>query len=95
LIGKVNSLVRGRLQINVTLSPFIPKPFTPFQRCGFLTPSVLLERALRIKKSFGRNRNIKIKYHTIENSLLEAILARGDERVAKLLHSAWQAGQPL
>ncbi|MBP7194948.1 MAG: TIGR03960 family B12-binding radical SAM protein [Candidatus Cloacimonetes bacterium] len=92
LIGKVNSLVRGRLQINVTLSPFIPKPFTPFQRCGFLTPSVLLERALRIKKSFGRNRNIKIKYHTIENSLLEAILARGDERVAKLLHSAWQAG---
>lgn len=92
LISRINALGRGRVQINVTLSPFVPKPFTPFQRCGFGQPELLLERAIRIKRSFTRNRNIKIKYHTIENSLLEAILARGNAATARVLQSAWEAG---
>jgi len=92
LIGSINTQGRGRMQINITLSPFVPKPFTPFQRCAFMDPADLLRRALMIKKAFPRNRNIKIKYHTIENSLLESILARGDERMARVLHSAWQTG---
>lgn len=92
MISSINAQGRGRMQINVTLSPFVPKPFTPFQRCAFGDPATLLSRALVIKKAFPRNRNIKIKYHTIENSLLEALLARGDERMGRVLHQAWKAG---
>ncbi len=64
LIDKINAIGKRRLQINVTLSPFVPKPFTPFQWCKMLEGEILLNRAWRVKNSCGKARNIKIKYHT-------------------------------
>lgn len=92
LILKISSQTRHRMQISVTLSPFVPKPFTPFQYCAFEDATLLLDRAMRIKRAFVKHRNIKIKYHDVKNSLLEALLARGDEVVGKVLLSAWEAG---
>lgn len=92
LIERINSLGKRRLQINVTLSPFVPKPFTPFQWCAMLDKEILLERARRVKNSFLKARNIKIKYHTIETSLLEAVLTRGDRLIAEVVESAWRKG---
>jgi len=90
LIDKINRTGNRRLQINVTLSPFVPKPFTPFQWCALQDSQILLERAWRVKNAFGKARNLKIKYHTIETSLLEAALARGDSRMAEVIQHAWQ-----
>lgn len=92
LIGKIAAAGGKRLQINITLSPFVPKPFTPFQWAPMLAADVLLQRCYRVKQAFYRKNQIKIKYHTIENSLLEAIFARGDLATAKLLHQAWKLG---
>lgn len=92
LIGKIAATGGKRLQINVTLSPFVPKPFTPFQWAPMLAADVLLQRCYRVKQAFYRKNQIKIKYHTIENSLLEAVLTRGDLAAAKLLHQAWELG---
>lgn len=92
LIDKINSLGKRRLQINVTLSPFVPKPFTPFQWSAMLDKATLLNRAIRIKHTFTKARNIKIKYHTIETSILEAVLTRGDDKIAEVLESAWKNG---
>jgi radical SAM family uncharacterized protein/radical SAM-linked protein len=92
LIDQINQTGKRRLQINVTLSPFVPKPFTPFQWCAMADKETLLERARRIKNSFSRARNIKIKYHTIENSILEAALTRGDLEMAEVLEAAWKNG---
>ncbi|MDZ4182122.1 MAG: TIGR03936 family radical SAM-associated protein, partial [Candidatus Cloacimonadaceae bacterium] len=92
LIGRIDKLGKRRLQISITLSPFVPKPFTPFQWAPMLDRTSTLERCLRVKHAFGRNRNIKIKYHTIENSILEAILARGDQKVGSLIRQAWTNG---
>ena len=92
LIDKINTMGKRRMQINITLSPFVPKPFTPFGWCAMLDRDTLLDRARRIKTAYFKNRNIKIKYHTIENSLLEAVLARGDLQVAYALEAAWKKG---
>ncbi len=92
LIEKVNTMGNKRLQINVTLSPFVPKPFTPFQWCAMLDRDTLLDRARRIKAAFAKPRNIKIKYHTIETSILEAAITRGDIAMAKVIESAWKHG---
>lgn len=92
LIHKINYCANKRMNISVTISPFTPKPFTPFQWAAMAEPDTLLKRAQFIKAAFIKNRNIKLKYHTIENSVLEACLTRGDLRMAKVLHSAWEAG---
>lgn len=92
LISKINTLGKGKLQIGVTLSPFVPKPFTPFQWAPMLDATVLLNRAYRIKNAFGKTRNIRIKYHTIESSLLEAVLSRGDEKLGRAIEAAWKDG---
>jgi radical SAM family uncharacterized protein/radical SAM-linked protein len=92
LIDKINVMGKKRLQINVTLSPFVPKPFTPFQWAQMLERDTLLNRARRIKEAFVKPRNIKIKYHTIETSILEAATTRGDEQMAKVIEAAWKLG---
>ncbi|PKN73803.1 MAG: hypothetical protein CVU50_01050 [Candidatus Cloacimonetes bacterium HGW-Cloacimonetes-3] len=92
LIDKINMMGKKRLQINVTLSPFIPKPFTPFQWAAMLDRDSLLNRARRIKEAFAKPRNIKIKYHTIETSILEAAITRGDEQMANVIEAAWKLG---
>ncbi len=92
LIGKIIDLGGKRLQINVTLSPFVPKVFTPFQWAPVLAPELLLQRCLQVKQAFFRQRQVKVKYHTIENSLLEAAFSRGDESMGEVLLAAWRAG---
>lgn len=92
LISKINALGRGKLQIAVTLSPFVPKPFTPFQWAAMLDKEQLLNRAYKVKNAFAKTRNIRIKYHTIESSVLEAVLSRGDEALGQAIALAWQNG---
>ncbi len=92
LINNINQAGKRRLQINVTLSPFVPKPFTPFQWCAMADKDTLLQRSWQVKNSFAKARNIKIKYHTIENSILEAALTRGDSQMAEVLEAAWRNG---
>ncbi|MDP2172809.1 MAG: TIGR03960 family B12-binding radical SAM protein [Candidatus Cloacimonadaceae bacterium] len=92
LVERIDKMSKRRLQISITLSPFVPKPFTPFQWAPMLERHQTLERCLRVKNTFYRKRNIKIKYHTIENSILETILARGDRKVGELIRQAWMNG---
>ncbi|MDD4309726.1 MAG: TIGR03960 family B12-binding radical SAM protein [Candidatus Cloacimonetes bacterium] len=92
LIDKINAMGKKRLQINVTLSPFVPKPFTPFQWCGMLQRETLIFRAQYIKNTFARTRNVKIRYHTVESSILEAALTRGDSKMSAVLEAAWKQG---
>lgn len=92
LIEEIAACGGKRLQVNVTLSPFVPKPGTPFQWAPMPDAEELLRRILLIKHHFGRSRQVRIKYHTIETSVLEAVFSRGDQRVGASLHKAWLMG---
>ncbi len=92
LIQEIDSVSNRKLQINVTLSPFVPKPFTPFQWSAMADKQTLLSRSLRIKHAFTKRKYIKIKYHTIENSMLEALITRSDTGFAEVIYRAWKLG---
>lgn len=94
LINRVAALGRskpGRRNVNVTVSPFVPKPGTPFQWEAQDTPESSRGKIARIRSGV-RSKTVKVKYHEPESSVLEGVLARGDRRLARVLHTAWEMG---
>ena len=72
-------------EITLSVNPFIPKPFTPFQWCG-MEPLPSLERKVKLLE--GRLRrlpNVKLKVESLRESYLQALLSRGDRRLSALL----------
>ena len=93
LIGRVLGLPRrmGRFNLSVSISPFVPKPHTPFQwerQCSV--------EEFRSKEDFLSKR-IRSRFVTLSQreptvSVLEGILARGDRRLWPALRRAYELG---
>ncbi|MBM4035215.1 MAG: radical SAM protein [Planctomycetes bacterium] len=81
-------------EVNVTVSSFVPKPHTPFQWEPMDAPDVLRAKQSLIR-SAARGRRVKFKFHDVEASRLEAVLSRGDRRVAEAVERAWRLGAQL
>ncbi|MCX7599932.1 MAG: TIGR03960 family B12-binding radical SAM protein [Armatimonadetes bacterium] len=84
----------GRLQINVSIAAFNPKPHTPFQWCG-QAPWEYLERARKRLQMAVRDRAVRLSFHDFDQSLVEAAISRGDRRVGEAIEAAWRAGAYL
>jgi len=95
LIEKVHDLGKeymgNRAKVGVSLATFVPKPHTPFQWVGQET-----EEQINIKHEIVRSglvrRGLKISWQDPKTSLLEAVISRGDRRLGKAIHRAWQLG---
>jgi len=95
LIEKISIIVKknsSRTKINVAISPFSPKPNTPFQWEAMDMPDNLLNKSLKIKKHFYSQKNIKISYRDPFMATLETIMARGDKSISKVIYTAWKKG---
>jgi radical SAM family uncharacterized protein len=77
-------------KISVSVNPFIPKPQTSLQWLGMADEKDLLEAKKRLMD--GSSNNIDIKFHDIPRSLLEGCMARGDDSMGLVIHSAWKNG---
>jgi len=79
------------LRLNVTVSPFVPKPHTPFQ----WEPAAAIE-SIQAKVSAirdaARNKRVRYKFHMPERCLVEALLARGDRRLGRVIRTVQQRG---
>lgn len=74
-------------EITLSVNPFIPKPFTPFQWCG-MEPLPSLERKVKMLEARLRPlSNVRLKVESLRESYLQALLSRGDRRLAPLLVS--------
>lgn len=82
---------QGALQLVVSTSCFVPKPFTPFQWHGQNTSETFMEKHMMLKRAITR-KQIKYNHHDAKTSVLEAVIARGDKRVANLLYAAYENG---
>ena len=72
-------------EITVSVNPFIPKPFTPFQWCG-MEPLPSLERKVKLLETrLRRLSNVKLKVESLRESYLQALLSRGDRRLSVML----------
>ena len=72
------------VSVTVSVSCFIPKPFTPFQWEAQDTPGVLKEKQEYLRSQIT-DRKIRYNWHDAEVSHIEAVFARGDRRLSKAL----------
>lgn len=72
---------------NITLSvnPFIPKPFTPFQWAPMEKGSSLEKKVRRIRSVIARLPNTAVFFESLRSATLQAFLSRGDRRIGETL----------
>lgn len=85
----------GKVQINVSTSFFVPKPFTPFQWAGMYSEEDFIGKAKIVKNEIRQQtnqRSIKYSWHEPDVTILEGFLARGDRRCADVILKAYEKG---
>lgn len=82
---------RNDCRITVSVASFVPKPFTPFQWMAQCSVEEI-ERKQQYLKSLFTDRHIKFAYHDAKTGRLEAVLARGDRQLSKVILKAWEKG---
>ena len=86
---------KGKVQVNVSTSFFVPKPFTPFQWAGMYREEDFVEKAKVVKSEIRaqvNQRSIRYSWHEPDVTILEGFLARGDRRCSKVILRAYEKG---
>ena len=92
---KANAVNKKRgLRIHVATAYFVPKPHTPFQWEKQITPQEYLRRCKLLKSHFY-SKSIEYDYHSPDLSRLEAVFARGDRRLGRVIETAVRNGARL
>lgn len=86
---------RGKgVRISISCATFVPKPFTPFE----FEPQATGEEIAAKQKfllSCLKTKKIRLSWHKLDVSLLEAVLAKGDRRLSDVIYTAWKKGCKL
>lgn len=85
----------GKVQITVSTSFFVPKPFTPFQWAPMCTKEDYIGKAKVVKneiRSQINQKSIRYNWHEADVTVLEGFLARGDRRTADVIETAYRKG---
>ncbi|AFZ42823.1 Protein of unknown function DUF2344 [Halothece sp. PCC 7418] len=82
---------RKRLDFNVTISNFTPKPHTPFQWHSVSTAEFIRKQEL-LREEFRRMKGVKVNYTDVRISAMEDFVGRGDRRLAPVVRRAWELG---
>jgi len=89
---KISKKLTGRnVTLSVGVSPFVPKPHTPFQWYGQNSLDAIMEKNRQVKVSLLR-RGVQFRGHDPEMTVLEAAFSRGDENLSRLIEEAWKLG---
>lgn len=80
--------------VTISLSTFVPKPFTPFQWESQISLDEI-HRKQQYLKSLITSKKIKLNYHEGKTSVIEGVFARGDRRLGKVLLKAHEKGAKL
>jgi radical SAM family uncharacterized protein len=83
---------RKDVSIGVSSSVFVPKPLTPFQWAGQLSIDETKRRQRFLREEFKKMRGVNYSWHEETTSMLEAIFARGDSNLSKLIVFAYKNG---
>lgn len=78
-------------KVTVSVGAFVPKSHTPFQWDPFDDLDALRGKIDYLRRRIP-SRWARLKWHEIETSHIEAVLSRGDRRLARTIHRAWELG---
>lgn len=82
------------VKITISTSLFIPKPHSPFQWEAMIPIPEYLRR-VNLLRSAITARNVTYNWHDAATSLIEAVLSKGDRRVADVIEEVWKQGGRL
>jgi radical SAM superfamily enzyme YgiQ (UPF0313 family) len=91
-------LVSEIKKVSLSISAFIPKPHSEFEREGMDSLDVLKDKKNYLDSrlhALRSRRDIKIDFHDLEMARIEAVLSRGDRRVGEVIQRVWQKGARL
>ncbi|OQX95467.1 hypothetical protein B6I21_05285 [candidate division KSB1 bacterium 4572_119] len=93
LVKQVKSVAfkNGGKAINISISPFCPKPGTPFQWVGQDSMKQLEEKIFYLKNKISHP-IIKFNWRDPKVSFIEGVVARGDRNLGKVILRAWKNG---
>ena len=86
---------KGKVQVNVSTSFFVPKPFTPFQWASMFSQKDFEGKAKVVKEEIRaqlNQRSIHYSWHEADVTILEGFLARGDRRAAQVIRRPYEKG---
>jgi len=81
--------------ITISINPFIPKPFTPFQWSPMEDEITLQNKIKFIKKELSDYKNVKVIWENPRWSAIQGLLSRGDRRMGDVLYEAYKYGGNL
>lgn len=81
----------NKFKVTISVSNFVPKPFTPFQWFPQNSMEEFREKHRYLRDKL-RTRGISFNYHDADLSMLESVFARGDRKLAKVLELAHKSG---
>ncbi len=81
-----------RLNFKASISPFVPRPHTPFQYARQETPEEIYQKIDYLKRAVGRLKNVTLTFHDPKMSLIEGIFGRGDRALAPVLLNVYKEG---
>ncbi len=79
------------VNVGVSVATFVPKPFTPFEFEPQDTREQIAYKQALLRESLS-SRKISLSYHSLNTSILEAVLARGDRRLGRVIEAAFLSG---
>ena len=85
---------KGKLQVSISTATFVPKPFTPFEFEPQTEKAEIIRRQ-QVLRAAIKSKKIKASMHISDVSQMEAVLARGDRRLGKVLYDVWKDGGHL
>ncbi|MCA8914499.1 MAG: TIGR03960 family B12-binding radical SAM protein [Planctomycetes bacterium] len=91
IAAMARQMKRHNFTLNVTVSLFVPKAFTPFQ-WEPMARQETMERHGKLLRSLIKHKSIRLKLHHYETSWLEGLFSRGDRRLSTVTEIAWRKG---
>lgn len=83
---------RGKGNLTLSINPFVPKPFTPFQWMPMAPKRQVEHRLKMIQNALRGRKGIHIIAESLREAYLQGILARGDRRISEVLLRAFERG---
>lgn len=83
--------IRKRPEVTVSVSSFVPKAHTPFQWQPQMPREELARRQAYLKKHL-RGKGLRLTWHDVDKSFLEAVLSRGSRRLGPVIEAAYRRG---
>ncbi|RLB62887.1 MAG: TIGR03960 family B12-binding radical SAM protein, partial [Deltaproteobacteria bacterium] len=91
--ARIGRQAAGRkIDVTVSVSTHVPKPHTPFQWAAMDSRSEVARKQEFLAKAVRAHPRVRLRTHSVQGSMLEGVLARGDRALADVIEHAWRAG---